>query len=174
MGERALEVRRKLHGPNHPFIAVVLNNLSLVATDRGDTAEARRLVNEAIAMIETKPGNEHFLGAFLINLADSYKRAGEFAEADPQYRRAIEVLEKSSGGSVWLAEALTGLASVFASQGKLVGAEKLLTRAMQVRDKTTGTNTPAYAAAQRDLAALYRAQKRTTEADKLEKSLSFR
>jgi hypothetical protein len=67
-----------------------------------------------------------------------------------------------------LADCLTNLAGLFLSEGKAAGAEKLLQRALAIREKAEGRASTGYAEAKRQLILLYRAEKRNSEAKRLE------
>ena len=77
-GQRALAVRRAALGPNHPSVAVTLNNLSLIASESGERAAAKELVDEAVRIAENGPLRDlpnHAL--FLTNLAEWHRNGGD-------------------------------------------------------------------------------------------------
>jgi hypothetical protein len=57
--ERALAIREKVLGPEHPATAMSLNDLALVLRDLGDQAAARPLLERALAIREKVLGPEH-------------------------------------------------------------------------------------------------------------------
>ena len=57
--ERALAIREKALGPEHPHTAMSLNNLALLLRDQGDFAGARPLFERALAIREKALGPEH-------------------------------------------------------------------------------------------------------------------
>ena len=57
--ERALAIREKALGPEHPITANCLNNLVDLLRDQGDLAEARPLLERALAIREKALGPEH-------------------------------------------------------------------------------------------------------------------
>jgi len=64
---------------------------------------------------------------------------------------------------------LANLAKLFQMQGKATGAEKLLRRAMEVCKNSIGNQSAEFAELRHSLAAVYRSQKRFTEAARLER-----
>ncbi|MGH7261960.1 MAG: tetratricopeptide repeat protein, partial [Nitrospiraceae bacterium] len=50
--ERALAIREKALGPEHPETAISLSNLASVLRDQGDLAGARPLYERALAIFE--------------------------------------------------------------------------------------------------------------------------
>jgi tetratricopeptide (TPR) repeat protein len=113
---------------------------------------------------------------FLTNLAEWHRTGGDTEECEPLYRRALDILSKSSPGEPRVADLLMAMASLYAGQGRTQAAEKLLLRALTVREQTRGRDSAEYADVQRKLAAVYRLQKRNTEADRVEREIgtSFR
>ena len=57
--ERALAIREKALGPEHPKTAMSLNNLALLLRAQGDLAAARPLFERALAIREKALGSEH-------------------------------------------------------------------------------------------------------------------
>jgi tetratricopeptide (TPR) repeat protein len=93
---RAIAIGEKTLGPEHPDLAIWLNNLAGLYRDTGRFAEAEPLYGRAIAIGEKTLGPEHpTLAAQLNNLATLYRDTGRLAEAEPLLRRAIAILGKS-------------------------------------------------------------------------------
>lgn len=83
----------RLVGPDHPEVAVALNNLAAIVQGHGDLTLAeslyRRVVTiKAAALGDRSPG----LAVALNNLGTVLRRQGRPAEAADLYRRAIELL----------------------------------------------------------------------------------
>jgi tetratricopeptide (TPR) repeat protein len=53
--ERALAIHEAAYGPDHPVVALHLNNLAGILRDLGDLAEARPLQERALAITEARP-----------------------------------------------------------------------------------------------------------------------
>jgi tetratricopeptide (TPR) repeat protein len=89
--ERALAIRQKLRGPEHPDTAGSLNNLAELLRDQGDLAGARPLHERALAIREKVLGPEHPDTAdSLNNLAAMLTDQGYLAGARPHYERALD------------------------------------------------------------------------------------
>jgi hypothetical protein len=56
---RALALKEKLLGPDHPDTALTLNNLAVLRNEHGNTAEAVALYRRAIAAFERTLGKRH-------------------------------------------------------------------------------------------------------------------
>ncbi len=56
---RALEIREKQLGPNHPDVAQSLNNLAELLRAQGNYAEAEPLYRRALEIFEKSLGKDH-------------------------------------------------------------------------------------------------------------------
>ena len=96
--ERALAVREKVLGPEHPSTAESLNNFAVWLQTLGDLAGARPLHERALAIREKTLGPEHPGTAYsLANLAKLLQTLGDLAGARPLYERALAIREKALG-----------------------------------------------------------------------------
>ena len=96
--ERALAIREKVLGPEHPDTATSLSNLAILLQDQGDFAGARPLFERALAIREKALGPEHPNTArSLNNLARLLQDQGDFAGARPLFERALAIREKVLG-----------------------------------------------------------------------------
>ena len=96
--ERALAIREKVQGPEHPDTAESLNNLAVLLRDQGDLAGARPLYERALAIREKVLGPEHpDTVSSLNNLASLLQAQGDLAGARPLYERALAIWEKVLG-----------------------------------------------------------------------------
>jgi tetratricopeptide (TPR) repeat protein len=90
---RALAIREKALGPEHPNVAASLNNLAELHQTQGRYAEAEPLFRRSLVIREKALGAEHLdLATSLNNLALLYRAQGRYAEAEPLYRRAYRIL----------------------------------------------------------------------------------
>ena len=158
--ERALAIREKLLGPEHPDTATSLNNLAALLQEQGDLAGARPLYERALAIREKLLGPEHPDTAVgLNNLAGLLYTQGDFAGARPLYERALAIREKLLGPEhPETAQSLASLARLLHPQGDLVGARLLYERALAIREKLLGPEHPATATSLSDLAGLLQDQ----------------
>ncbi|GAB6036983.1 hypothetical protein JCM15519_15420 [Fundidesulfovibrio butyratiphilus] len=56
---RALEIREKALGPDHPDVAISLNNLATLVYAQGDYQGAKPLLRRALQIWEKKLGPDH-------------------------------------------------------------------------------------------------------------------
>jgi tetratricopeptide (TPR) repeat protein len=166
---RALDIREKALGPNHPLVATSLNNLALLYKAQGAYAKAEPLYTRALAIAEKALGPNHPLVATsLNNLAGLYTDQGAYAKAEPLYARALAIAEKALGPNhPDVATSLNNLAGLYMAQGTYVKAEPLYTRALDIREKALGLNHPDIATSLNNLALLYKAQGAYAKAEPL-------
>ncbi len=96
--ERALAIREKALGPDHPDTATSLNNLGYLLQAMGNLAEARPYYERALAINEKALGPDHpDTATSLNNLGALLDSMGNLAEARPYYERALAIREKALG-----------------------------------------------------------------------------
>jgi CHAT domain-containing protein/tetratricopeptide (TPR) repeat protein len=166
---KALVIRERVLGPDHPDVAKSLNNLGNLYKNQGKYMEAEPLYKRAIAIMEKTLGSDHpNLAAYLNNLGTLYKDQGKYIEAEPLYKRAIAIQEKTLGSDhLNLASSLNNLGSLYTHQGKYMEAEPLLKRALAIREKTLGPDHPDLASSLNNLGSLYTHQGKYMEAEPL-------
>ncbi|MGB0084687.1 MAG: FxSxx-COOH system tetratricopeptide repeat protein, partial [Rhodomicrobiaceae bacterium] len=95
---RALGIDQAAYGPDHPRVAIDLNNLAQLLQDTGRLAEAEPLMRRALGIDEAAYGPDHPRVAIrLNNLAGLLRDTGRFAEAEPLMRRALGIDEAAYG-----------------------------------------------------------------------------
>jgi tetratricopeptide (TPR) repeat protein len=175
--ERALAIREKQFGLEHPGTATSLNNLAALLKDQGAFAEARPLYERALAIWEKRLGPEHpHTATSLNNLARLLQGQGALAEARPLYERALAICEKQLGPEhPQTALSLNNLAALLRDQGALAEARPLHERALAIYEKQLGPEHPHTAWSLNNLAALLRDQGALVEARSLhERALAIR
>ena len=96
--KRALAIREKVFGPNHPEVAQTLNNLGVLYANEGRYAEAEPLYKRALEIRIASYGADHLTTAETRqNLATLYYAQGRYDEAAPLYEQALKVEEKALG-----------------------------------------------------------------------------
>ncbi len=167
--KRALAIREKSLGEEHPDVATSLNNLAGLYRAQGKYAEAEHMYSHALAIREKSLGKGHpDVATSLNNLAELYITQGKYAEAEPLYRRALEIYEKVVGTDHPLAATLfNNLAELYKAQGKYAEAEPLYRRALAIREKSLDKDHPDVATSLNNLAALFMSQGVYAEAEPL-------
>jgi tetratricopeptide (TPR) repeat protein len=92
VAKKALDVAEKAKNPNHPDVAVSLNNLAMLYTAQGQYAEAEPLYKRSLAIREKALGPNHpNVAASLENLAALYKATNRLTEAEDLQKRAAAI-----------------------------------------------------------------------------------
>ena len=169
--KRALTIREKALGPDHPDVATTLNNLAELYHDQGRYADAEPLYKRSLAILEKALGPDHpDVATDLNNLAELYRDQGRYAEAEPLYKRSLAIKEKALGPDhPSVAASLKNLAGLYRNQGRYAEAEPLSKRSLAIYEKALGPDHPDVATALSNLAALYDDQGRYAEAEPLYK-----
>jgi tetratricopeptide (TPR) repeat protein len=160
LSERALAIKEKVLGPEHPDTARSLNNLADVLQARGDLAAARPLHERALAIKEKVLGPEHpDTATSLNNLAHVLQAQGDLAAARPLHERALAISEKALGPEHRdTARSLHNLASLLQNRGDLAAARPLFERALAIFMKALGPEHPDTARSLNKLASLLQDQ----------------
>jgi tetratricopeptide (TPR) repeat protein len=159
---RALAIDERIYGPDHPKVAVRLNNLAqlLLATDRLPKAEP--LMRRALDIDERSYGVAHPSVAMrLNNLAQLLHNTNRLAEAEPLMRRALAIAEQSHGPDhPEVATDLNNLAQLLKATDRMAEAEPLSRRMAGIIlgfTRRTGLRRPHREAALGNHAGLLRA-----------------
>ncbi len=99
--KRSLAIFEKALGPEHPNVALSLNNLAQLYQDQGKYADADPLYKRSLAILEESLGREHpNVTTALQNYAALLREMGRDAEADRLDARAESIRAKHSRGSL--------------------------------------------------------------------------
>ncbi len=157
LAERALGLREKALGSEHPDVATSFNSLAILYHDKGDYAKAEPLYQRALDMREKTLGQEHLSVADSLNdLGLLYERTGNYEKADSHYRRSLAIREKSLGQEhLQFTFSLNNLANLLRRKGEYAEAEQLHQRALGIREKMLGPEDQWVARSLDNLAAVY-------------------
>ena len=141
--QRALEIRERALGPNHPAVATILLNLGVSYHEAGAYAEARALQERVLAIWERALGPDHpSVATSLHNLANTRNAQGAWAEAIALYERCLAIREKTLGRDhPRVATTLNNLAVMHRGHD-LAKAMALHTRALQIQEAALGGEHP--------------------------------
>jgi CHAT domain-containing protein len=171
LAQRALTIREKILGPDHPDVATSLNNLAELYQTQGRYADAEPFYKRALGIWEKTLGPDHpNVALSLNNLAFLYLEQGRYADAEPLYQRSLAIKEKVFGPDhPDIALSLNNLAELYRAQGRYADAEPLYKRALTMHEKVLGPDHPAVATSLNNLALLYDKEGRYAEAEPLYK-----
>jgi tetratricopeptide (TPR) repeat protein len=98
VSEEALKVAEDTFGPDHPKVAISLNNIAELHIINGTYDEIEPLYKRALEISEKALGPDNpDVAIALNNLAELYYNQGRYEEAEPLYKRALKILEDTLG-----------------------------------------------------------------------------
>jgi CHAT domain-containing protein/tetratricopeptide (TPR) repeat protein len=166
---RALTIRERLLGLEHPDVADILNNIAVIYDAEGRQKEAEQLYKRALVIREKALGqNDTKVASSLHNLAALLFDLERYAEAEPLEKTALLIREKTlEQDDPDIAYSLGNLANLYFAQSHYREAEPLYKRALAIREKTLGPGHPYVAVSLSGMAALYMEQGRYQDAEPL-------
>jgi tetratricopeptide (TPR) repeat protein len=136
-------IREAALGPEHPKVAVSLNNLGACLFSQGKEAEAAMYFERALSIRRKTLGPKHpTLANSLINLSQILVHQGRYAEALPRLEEAVDIRESALGPNhPDLAVALISLAEGLVWADRPGEAVSYAERAVAVRENVSGDST---------------------------------
>ena len=167
---RALFIDEQNHGPEHPSVAIRLNNLAQLLKATSRQAEGRAALSSRVGHRR----EELWAWAFqrsppiLNNLALLFHATNRLAEAEPLMRRALAIWERSLGTDhPHVATGLSNLALLLQGLDRWAEAEQLYRRVLTIRESSFGPDHPDNIQCLNNLATLLRNTNRLAEAELL-------
>jgi tetratricopeptide (TPR) repeat protein len=157
IAERAIEVSKRVRGPEQPETAAALNNLGFLFQRIGDYPKAEPLLQEALRIRQKVLGPEHPDTASSLNkLAVLYQDMHEYAKAEPLYQEALRIRQKVLGAEhPGTASSLNNLALLYQDMHEYAKAEPLYREALRICQKVLRPEHPETATSLNNLATLY-------------------
>ncbi len=145
--ERALAIDENTFGPQHPEVAIDVNNLSLVLKDQGDLERARTAIERALAIDEKAFGPNHPNVAIrLSNLGSVLRDKGDLEGARRNYERALIIDEKAFGlDDINVAIRINNLGRALQDQGDLEQGRANYERALSIFERHLDPEHPSVA-----------------------------
>ncbi len=157
--ERALKIDEAVYGPDHPQVAIRVNNLGGVLRALGDLAGARASYERALKIDEAVYGPDHpEVATDVNNLGGVLRDLGDLAGARTCYERALKIVEAVYGPEhPKVATTVNNLGSVLQALGDLAGARVSYERALKIFETVYGPDHPRVAGGVNNLGAVLRA-----------------
>ena len=146
--ERALKIKEKSYGPDHPDVAATVGNLGLVLRHLGDLEGARKCQRRALKIEEKSYGPDHpDVAATVMNLGNVLYLQGDLEGARNCQERALKIEENAYGPDhPDVARTVESLGLVLRALGDLEGARNCQERALKIKEKSYGPDHPDVAA----------------------------
>jgi serine/threonine protein kinase/tetratricopeptide (TPR) repeat protein len=176
MYRRALELSQQLHGPDHPEVAQVMNNLAVTLVSWDKLEEAEPLYRKALTIRKSRLGEKDLsVAETLGNLSFLLRREFRLEEAEAAIREALTIQQAKLGDSPEVAESLRGLGAVLWRQKKLPEAEAKMLEGLALQTKLMGPDDPVVSDMTEDVGLVLEEQGRHADAEKtLEEALAAR
>jgi tetratricopeptide (TPR) repeat protein len=165
--EKALAIRRKVLGEEHPGTAQNYDNLANTLNAQGKYVEAAEGYRKALVILRKVLGEEHpDTATSYNNLAHNLQAQGKYAEAEEGFRKALEIYRKVHGEEhPDTATGYNNLAGNLNAQGKYAEATENSRKGLAIRRKVLGEEHPETASSYNTLAANLSDQGRHKEAE---------
>ncbi len=139
-----LEVGRRLHGPGHPRLVPMLNNLAAMHVETGEPARALPLLEEALEIRRRDMGEDSPGVANVLNtLGVVHRSLHDLGAAERVLRRSLDIRRRRLGEDhPKTATTLTNLAMVLDDAGDAASVEPLLREALDVKRRALGPEDP--------------------------------
>ena len=135
--QRALQIREKALGPEHPDVANSLNNLAMLYHNQGRYTKVEPLYQRALQIREKALGPDH---PDVANSLNSLADRASLRQAEPLFQRSLQIWEKAGPDHPDVATSLDNLAGLYRAQGRYAKAEPLYLRALQILEKALGSD----------------------------------
>ncbi len=166
---RALAIGEASLRPDHPDVAIRLNNLAELLRATNRAGEAEPLYRRALAISEASYGPDHpQVASCLNNLALLLEATNRLAEAEPLMRRALAIDEARLGPDhPNVATDLNNLAEMLRATNRAGEAEPIIRRALAIDEARLGPDHPTVAIRLNNFANLLLDANRFAEAEPL-------
>jgi eukaryotic-like serine/threonine-protein kinase len=167
--ERALEIRRRVLGAEHPDTLATMNSLAIVDDLEGNHAEAEALLSQVLESRRRAltPENPATL-ASMNNLANVYIDEGKYPQAEALYRQTLEIRRRVLGPEhLDTLKSINNLARIYYSEGKYAQAEPLDIQTLEIMRRTLGSEHPATLGSMESLANVYFSEGKYAQAEAL-------
>jgi tetratricopeptide (TPR) repeat protein len=145
--ERALRIDEAAYGPDHPTVAIRINNLGRVLQDLGDLEGAKAAYERALRIDEATYGWDHaYVATAVNNLGSVLQDLGDLQGAKAALERALRIDEAVYGPDhPSVAIRVNNLGDIFRALGDVQGAKAAFERALRIGEAVYGPDHPQVA-----------------------------
>lgn len=167
--ERALELRRRALGPEHPETLNTMQELGLVYGQRGKYAAADSMLMKVLEARRRAGGSEDIKTIGVLNdLASAINVQGDYARAEAILTKVLEAERRLQGDEhPDTLAVMNNLAVDYQNLGKYPKAEELYTKLVEIKRRVMGAQHPSTLLTMNSLAVLYRQQGKYPQAETL-------
>ena len=157
---KALAIREKVLGAEHPSTATTYNNIAVVYWSQGEYEKSLGYYKKALAIDETVLGAEHPSTATTYNnIALVYQYQGDDDKALEYFRKALAIREKVLGAEhPSTATTYNNIAIVYWEQGEYEKSLEYFRKALAINEIVLGAEHPLTATTYNNIALVYQDQ----------------
>ena len=138
LAKTALEIRKRVLGPEEPAVAAALINLAELYLAKRKYGDALTFYQPVLPIYEKGFGPVNDNTAIIVEILAFLRYVqGDFDEAERLYQRAVSIRESVGPERREVAKALYKLAEFYSSRTQYKKAEALFLRAIAINDKVT-------------------------------------
>jgi len=158
--QKALAIREKVLGSEHPDTAASYNNIGLLYHDQGDYPQALNYYQKALAIHKKVLGVEHpDTARSYNNIGALYHNQGNYPQALNYYQKALAIHEKVLGLEHHdTAESYNNIGALYHNQGNYPQALNYYQKALAIREKVIDLEHHDTAASYNNIGILYHDQ----------------
>ena len=152
---KALEIGDRTHGPDHPDLIILLNDLTRIYLRQSAYAAAEPLLLRLIEMKRSKGEDHPEVATVLASLATVRQGLGRHESAEQLWRRVLDIRERTLAPNHFaIATALEHFGEACSARGKIREALSAFQRALTIRERTLGAEHPSLRASRERIADL--------------------
>jgi serine/threonine protein kinase len=167
--ERAVRLRQKYLGTEHPDTLNSMNSLAWLYLDQARYEKAEEFLETAVSISRRAHGEEHFRTLSLTNaLGCVYYDTGRYEEAEKLYLKGAETALRALGKKNYVSLFMVGnLGGVYEDQGRYDEAERQYLETLRLREGFWDDDNVWTLLYKGFLAGIYEKQKQYAEAERL-------
>jgi eukaryotic-like serine/threonine-protein kinase len=167
--ERALDLERRVWGPESAKTLNTLNHLGRTLWHEGKYKEAGALLGPALEIERRVLGLEHPDTLYCMNnLANVYRAEDDNGQAEPLYKKTLEIRRRVLGPeNPQTLISINNLANVYWSEGDYQKAQALYIEAMEIQRRVLGPENPDTLLSMGNLASTYAREGKDKQAEAL-------
>ena len=158
--QRALNITKTEYGEKHPDVAISLNNIGLVYSDRGDYGKALEYHDEALKIWTELFGQTHpGVAAPLSNIGSVYYDRGDYGKALEYFDEALKIRTELFGQThPDVANSLNNIGLVYHLRGDYGKALEHFDEALKIQSAIFGQTHPDVATSLSNIGSVYSAR----------------
>jgi tetratricopeptide (TPR) repeat protein len=175
--ERALALRLKLFGPDHPSVATSYSNIGLTYDSKGEYDKALEYYQKSLAIRLKKLGPDHpSVATSYNNIGNVYDYKGEYDQSLELHRKSLAIrLKQLRPDHPSVASSYNNIGSVYNNKGEYDQALEYYQKSLAIMLKKLGSDHPKVAGSYNNIGSVYVDKREYDQAlEYYQKSLAIR